>query len=71
MDPYDLMDPVDILSKLPKDYYEQVVGVALDIDCLRKQSSFVCGFKLSLRFSVCRRLRSGRNEKRRWKLCRN
>ncbi len=26
MDPYDLMEPVDILSKLPKDYYDQVVS---------------------------------------------
>ncbi len=26
VDPYDLMDPVDILSKIPKDYYEKVVG---------------------------------------------
>ena len=25
MDPYDLMDPVDILSKLPKDFYEKLV----------------------------------------------
>lgn len=24
MDPYDLMDPVEILSKLPKDFYDKV-----------------------------------------------
>lgn len=24
IDPYDLMEPVDILSKLPKDFYEKV-----------------------------------------------
>ena len=24
VDPYDLLDPVDILSKLPKDFYEKV-----------------------------------------------
>lgn len=25
MDPWDMFDPVEILSKLPKDFYEQVV----------------------------------------------
>ena len=25
MDPYDLMDPVEILTKLPKDFYEKIV----------------------------------------------
>lgn len=24
MDPYDLADPVDILSKMPKDFYEKI-----------------------------------------------
>ena len=24
IDPYDLLDPVDILSKLPKDYFEKI-----------------------------------------------
>ena len=26
MDPYELLDPVDILSKLPKDFYEKIVS---------------------------------------------
>ena len=25
VDPYDIIDPVDILSKLPKDFYEKIV----------------------------------------------
>lgn len=25
IDPYDLLDPVDILSKLPADFYEKIV----------------------------------------------
>ena len=28
MDPYELMDPVEILSKMPKDYYEKIVRIA-------------------------------------------
>ena len=27
MDPYELMDPVEILSKMPKDYYEKIVSI--------------------------------------------
>ena len=27
MDPYELMDPVEILSKMPKDYYEKIVRI--------------------------------------------
>ncbi len=26
VDPFDLMDPVDILSKLPKDFFEKIVS---------------------------------------------
>ena len=26
MDPYELMEPVEILSKMPKQYYEQIVS---------------------------------------------
>ena len=26
MDPYDMLDPVEILSKLPKNFYEQVIS---------------------------------------------
>lgn len=31
VDPYELMDPVDILSKLPKDFYEKVVSWRLQL----------------------------------------
>ena len=27
VDPYDLLDPVDILSKMPKDFYENMVRI--------------------------------------------
>lgn len=30
IDPFDLLDPVDILSKLPKDFYEKV---GLNVKC--------------------------------------
>ena len=30
VDPYDLMDPVDILAKVPKDYYEKIVSIFAD-----------------------------------------
>ena len=29
MDAYDLMDPVEILSKLPKDFYDKIVSWVL------------------------------------------
>lgn len=28
MDPYDLLEPVEILSKMPKDFYEKIVRLA-------------------------------------------
>jgi hypothetical protein len=31
VDPYELMDPVDIISKLPKDFYEKVVSWRLQL----------------------------------------
>lgn len=29
IDPMDLIDPVDILSKLPKNFYEQIVSASI------------------------------------------
>ena len=33
VDPYDLIDPVNILPMLPKDFYDKVVSVAYDSFC--------------------------------------
>lgn len=27
VDPYDLLEPVEILSKMPKDFYDKIVGL--------------------------------------------
>jgi len=39
IDPYDLIDPVDILSKLPKDFYEKIVCIGneyINVNCLNQ-----------------------------------
>ena len=38
MDPYELMDPVEILSKMPKDYYEKIVRFMLSRGLFNKSS---------------------------------
>ena len=41
MDPYDLMEPVEILSKLPKDYYEKIVSSSCWLDVALLGQAFV------------------------------
>lgn len=33
IDPFEMMDAKDILSKLPKDYYEKIVSVFICVLC--------------------------------------
>lgn len=75
VDPYELMEAVDILSKLPKDFYDKIVSVISSSVCsghiLPKSLSHELLNSIliaNLNFCFCRKLKSGKRGKKLWKL---
>ena len=68
VDPYELLEAVEILSKMPKDFYDKIVS---ELNHSIYQCKYICDVGVCMtRLLSClsRKLKSGRRGKKLWKL---